>query len=710
MSYSQRESPILGTLCERLVQDQYGELAARVFSIFARYGRQTLAALTRASYLNGRQIKHGLVVLIQQHLIFHSSADPRATSYEVDWAQAYALVRYGKISVLVENRMGKEAANVVSNLLSLGHTRVADLKEAYFPSHKASAANGEANGLANGAVAGPKANGVKLNGTTPKTNGAVEIPSELDDAKLAVATLTNGDAPTENGTANGTPEMNGNKKRPISEATKSNGIESKEAKTSQEAQMVDGANEIKSVDDLERVLERLIDRGWVVQVDETHYLSPGDAHILAREQVMDESYQGSLPSGTKAKEMMNQQILERKREIRDDALKKPHFVASKRAAPDNSPPQANKRTKLNNGETAIAIPGMVPAQPTSQSQDRIVLRVNLEKVAVAMRTDALVRLVEQRLGHVTAECYKIMLYHLERHIPRCWDELEGEIVPFNADLTDPRFRTTSQNVAKKLDRKIDVFEGLDPATVVKEVGRNSKVDSKNRVHPPLHPHKISLDIKAKIVDKHINMLAEDPLRFVTWVSRNGVNEWTVQFDEISKAFVQAEIEKTIEARKGPLGVKLVRALKKKGKLDERQTSIAMMMSATEIRGVVNDLAVQGYVQTQEIPKVDRREAKLTMIYTWYDIQRAREKLLHDTYKGMVRILQRLEFESKQRETLLRKAERSDVVGNETKWLSKFELEKLKEWRDIEEKLLLQLEREDEVVAVVRDFVRPMLSI
>jgi DNA-directed RNA polymerase III subunit RPC3 len=158
-----------------------------------------------------------------------------------------------------------------------------------------------------------------------------------------------------------------------------------------------------------------------------------------------------------------------------------------------------------------------------------------------------------------------------------------------------------------------------------------------------------------------------------------------------------------------LGVKLVRALRKKGRLDERAMCNVMMMSAADVRGIVNDLTIQGFVQTQEIPKVDRREAKHSLHLVWYDRQRAREKLLHDTYKGMVRILQRIRYEREKIEFTLTKAERSDVVGNEEKWLSTRELDDLRKWKEVQEKLLLQLMREDDLVAALRDFHGPLVS-
>ncbi|CAN9420268.1 unnamed protein product, partial [Alternaria alternata] len=167
---------------------------------------------------------------------------------------------------------------------------------------------------------------------------------------------------------------------------------------------------------------------------------------------------------------------------------------------------------------------------------------------------------------------------------------------------------------------------IDPNAAV-QITRKGHVNRTNIWTQPTDPAKLNMEERTKVVDKHIQMLADkDPFYFVT------------------RAF-------------------------------------------SHVRGIVNDLTIHGFVQTQEIPKVDRREAKHSLHLVWYDRQRAREKLLHDTYK----------------------AERSDVVGNEEKWLSTRELDDLRKWKEVQEKLLLQLMREDDLVAALRDFHGPLVS-
>jgi DNA-directed RNA polymerase III subunit RPC3 len=594
-------------------------------------------------------------------------------------------VRYGKTLKLVEDRFGKKATNIVSNLVSLGHTRIVDLKEAYFPSPDSDESRGA---HTNGTSLGKRsANGERVNGTT-KVNGTNGIPSELDDAHT-----------------NGTNGTNG---------AKVNGVNGHDA-VEDVANGNEEENTIKSVDELYAIIYHLMQHGWIMKVEETQFLSPGDLHEIARVAEVDEAFGGNNPTGNKDKETLVAGILRRKREIRDGWLTIPKFPTRKRVITEEDYGRSNKRVKMNgeqdwtrNDIVLLDAGYYTPGNPHND----LVIRVNPEKVAVGMRTESLVHLVEQRLGHTTAQVYRIMLTSLENNLARCyeeWPDRDRNDPDAGPDPVDSRFLVTARDVAKNIDRSLDLLSGLDPNAVV-QITRKGHVDKHHCLTQPVDSNTLSLDDKTKIVDKHIQLLSDDPFHFVTWVSRAGYSQWRVEFEEIPKAIIQHEIENTIAARKGALGVKLIRALKKKGKLDERQTCNAMMMSAQDLRGVINDMTVQGLIQTQEVPRVERREAKHSMHLIWYDRQRAREKLLHDTYKGMVRIMQRITFEREKVKGLLEKAERSDVVGSEEKYLSRGELDALKKWKEVQEKLLLQLFREDDLVATLRDFIGALISV
>ncbi|KAF2118732.1 DNA directed RNA polymeras-like protein III subunit Rpc82 [Lophiotrema nucula] len=703
MSYQQREPPILAKLCSLLVEETYGELAARVFSVLARHGRQTLAGLARESYLTGRQIKPGLVVLIQQHLVFHSALDPRVTYYEIDWQQSYALVRHGKILKMAEDRFGRKAANVLSNMLTFGHTRLADLKEAYFPSPEkppSDSAEGHLNGTG---IASAEVDSV--NGSSGKINGNT-------DALTNGAAFVNGASAKLHTTADLAKKGKG-------KAAAEQGNDDVDMMDAEVVEEEGDPNKIQSVGDLYEIINRLGKAGWVIKVDPDQYLSPGDFHALVRQQAYDSIWTDEqAPTGTKDHALWDSRTREMKRQVRDEWYQPPKFDTRKRKPTDQDNDRSSKRQRLNgafapadcsmNGDTS---PHINPVD------DDLNLRVNFDKIGVALRTEQMTRFVEGRLGYTTSQVYRTMLCILEEHIPRCYEPWpdppsDPKDVALNNHVDD-KFLVSAREVAHKIGREFDLFDGLDPHEVVLVMGR-SEVKQNHHIKPPLDPVSASLDERTRLVSCHIRLLANDPFHFATWHSRGGANagggRYCVEFDEIAKATIQLEIENTVAARKGRIGVKLVRALKKNGKLDERQACNVMMTTANDIREIVNEMTVQGFVQTQEIPRVDRREAKLSLHLIWYDRQRAREKLLHDTYKGMVRIVQRLSFEKEKIHELLRKAERSDVVGNETKYLRKEELDALKKWKEVEAMLLLQLFREDDLVSTLRDFIGPLVSV
>lgn len=650
------------------------DTSQRVFSVLARHGRQTLGALKRASYLNSRQIRHGLVVLIQQHLIFHSATlEPDNTSYEIDWQSSYALVRYGRALKSVEERLGAKAANVMSNLITLGHTSIRDLREAYFPSPVEDEEDSDGEGL---------------NGTSGKgqPNGSLFV--------------------------NGDSKKNGVTKGP--EAPKTNGVKRKRPDEEEEEPHTaeEDGKLINSIAELDSIIYDLMTNGWIMKVEWTQYLGPGDLHSITRHESITMFNEGRQPTGTKEKDTVNAGILRRKREIRDEWLNVPKPSTRKRTAADGDINRSTKRMRVGNEKQWAARDDEIVVL-----SDDLTVRFNPEKVTVALRTDVLTRLVRQLLGYVPSKVYETMLRQIETNAARCYDEWADPLpndpsIEVNREI-DPGFLISAREVAKNIDPTVDLFEGLDPHSIVKLAFSDSRVNQKGVIEPPMDPFSLSLDAKARLVDKHIHTLSDHPFHFVTWHSRAGLSQWHMEFEQIAQAMIQHEIETTIAAgneRDKKYGVKLIRALKKKGKLDEREMGKVMMMPAAEMRSVVNGLTYRGFVQTQEIPKVDRREAKHSIHLIWFDTQRAREKLLHETYKGMVRMLQRLAFEKENVRPTLEKAERSDVKGEEEKWLSQMELNELKTWKTVQDKLLLQLFRMDEVVAVLRDFLGPLTSV
>jgi DNA-directed RNA polymerase III subunit RPC3 len=112
----------------------------RIFTILLRRGRLPIHSLGQHTRLTRRQLRHGLVVLIQQNLVYYFE-EGETTYYEANQDSAYGLVRSGKILEVLESRYGALARDLVLNLFLLGHTRVCDLADAYRSSNEAVAAS-----------------------------------------------------------------------------------------------------------------------------------------------------------------------------------------------------------------------------------------------------------------------------------------------------------------------------------------------------------------------------------------------------------------------------------------------------------------------------------------------------------------------------------------------------------------------------------------
>ena len=140
-----------------------------------RNGRTTIPALQRITHLSLRHLRHGLSVLIQQHLAFWCLdwVEEQAI-FEPNLSAAYNLIRTGKYVKTAESKAGEYAGTIISHLLLLGHAKVGDLTEMMGPSGQNE--NGTGQILANQVLTGETLRKeAYLNG---KTNGDSSMTKE----------------------------------------------------------------------------------------------------------------------------------------------------------------------------------------------------------------------------------------------------------------------------------------------------------------------------------------------------------------------------------------------------------------------------------------------------------------------------------------------------------------------------------------------------
>lgn len=206
------------------------------------------------------------------------------------------------------------------------------------------------------------------------------------------------------------------------------------------------------------------------------------------------------------------------------------------------------------------------------------------------------------------------------------------------------------------------------------------------------------------IKQHLHLLAEDEHEFVRLTEKdNGLVEWSVDFSALSRQLRHYELERTITARFGTLATRMVRIFLDKGKLDEKQISNLALIHQKQMRAALTVMHEAGHLELQEVPRDNNRQPSRTMFLWYFDPERCRQLVLEQTYKAMARCLQRVKFERLAIQTLIDKAERTDVVGKEDQYLSVDERVVLSRWREKEERILGEVGRLDDLVGVLRDY-------
>ncbi|TPX10583.1 uncharacterized protein E0L32_008469 [Thyridium curvatum] len=677
----------LAELCALLIDDLHGELPSffspqRIFGTLLSRGRSAVVQLVQQTSLTPKQIRHGLIVLLQHNLVYYRVDDStKVATFEANPDVAYNLVRSGKILAMIEEKYGPAARDVIQNFMVLGHTKIGDLVGAY---RERIAAAEQA-------------------GAQATTN-----PFE-DDAK------PNGEV---NGGING--DINGDVKPP--------------AQTLQVS-----ALDVKSTAHLNEVLCELIQAEILTVVNPKSFQSPADRNAMVSEQIMKLHFPDGVKAGKKKIEfdaMLSDQL----GKLRDEPTRLKRKL-------DESRGGRVKSRKITNGDVTN---GFHHVASDVNLELNAVLRLNYEKCTVEMRNQTLVQAASESIGHVTGQVYAVLLQLLGDQISRCQldtliDNQDGGDNPF----TNKRFVTTA-DILDSLSTSLDVSLGIGKAPkgeidvptaervhrdiprekllYVEEPGADEgsgdenmddddefDYDSEGEVAPANHANGANGHTNGKVrfedappakesrlqqMRQHLLLLCDSKQGFVRHC---GHGRWTVDYDILLRNIRTEELDNVIERKVGRQGLRLARILREKGKLDEKALPALALMKKTDVQNKMLEMQMHGYVDVQEVPRDNNRTASRTIFLWFCDPERSSAQLLDNSYKAMLRCMQIRDVHRRENKDVLTFVERPDVKGREQEALEKKYFDKYERFRDIENKLLGQVMRLDDLVAVLRDY-------
>lgn len=384
----------------------------------------------------------------------------------------------------------------------------------------------------------------------------------------------------------------------------------------------------------------------------------------------------------------------------------------------------------------------------------IVLRVNYEKCIVELRNQQLVHAVADVYGDTTAAVYAALLQQLSKKISRC--RLDSKMDGNDADdgYGDADVRISTNEVFDKLDTGLDLAAGLgkvkakqmdrkhanrvrdqkpgtrpiyeeaevvgeassDEDDDVKEVnghgfdgdsetyrqklptnGVNGSKENKVKFETDDAPQKLS---RREHFRQHLLVLCEGDDPFLRHCA---MEAWTVDFDPLIRSLQVTELDTVIQRSVGRIGLRLVRILRRVGKMDEKTLPNIALMPKMDVQAIMLKLQMLGFADIQEVPRDNQRTVNRTLFLYWTDTDRCIDRLLDNTYKTMLRCLQRLGVQRQLEADVLDLVKRDDVRGREKEMIQERHYNRFIRVMEIQEKLLAHVMRLDSMVGTLRDF-------
>ncbi|KAH6613303.1 DNA-directed RNA polymerase III subunit RPC3 [Chaetomium tenue] len=625
-----------------------------------------------------RQVRHGLAVLQQHNLLFYHT-DPGAefASYEANPDNAYNLIRTGKILEMIDTSFGAAAKDVMQSLLLSGQTRVSDLVAAY--KEKIEQGNQAESTIGDDHDFGLEANGVNGDSKTDKKAGPL----------------------------------------------------------------------IKNTAHLNTIICRLVEAELIDVVHTKTFESSEDILKTVEKEVMQKYFPAGV-KGNKAKVELQERIAEGLRKVRGESK------SLKRKLEQNG--STAKRRKLLAG---IGMANAAHDEDMDPALDpRQVIRINYEKCLVDLRNRRLVQYATDMTGETTAYVYGVLLKLLTKDLSRCRADLVMDAIGDKDEEDDkgPGSVTTEQildNLKTSVDlslgigkaerrqvsstaaEKIELYppkkkvlieeaevdgeasadedEGDDESSEESDYdsdykasnthgtngvnGTNGTNGTKVKFDESAAPKERRMDRPAQL-RQHLLMLAESTQHFVRHC---GPDEWTVDFVPVMKSLREAELDSVIERTCGRQGLRLVRILRAKGKLDEKALPNVALMRKPELQQKMLEMQTAGFVSVQEVPRDLKADVKKSFFLWFCDTDSSLSRLLDNGYVTMVHCLQVLEALRRKEQDVLETTKRTDVRGREKDTMRKSYYERYSRFLECERKLFAQVMRVDDLVSVLRDF-------
>ena len=379
--------------------------------------------------------------------------------------------------------------------------------------------------------------------------------------------------------------------------------------------------------------------------------------------------------------------------------------------------------------------------------------MNFEKCLVELRNRRLVQFAAETIGETTGYVYAVLLRQLTKKLSRCHSDPLMDFGDMDDEQHPRQPYVTTTEILDNLSTSIDVSLGIAKVSrndikaraaekicanapqrplyqpALDDAGRDgssdeedgegggsdwsgaSEYDSELDVSTASRVNgtetKVRFDGSAPPRESRVHQMRQHLLLLcdsrVPFLRHCGKGQWTVDFEPLIQQLREAELDVVIERTAGRQGLRLVRILRRKGRLDEKTLPSIALAKKSDVQNKMLQMQMAGFVDIQEVPRDNSRTANRTLFLWFSDTDKCLSQVLDNTYKTMLRCLQRLAVHRRKEKDVLVLTKRTDVKGREKDVMQKEYYDRFARFLEIERKLLGHIMRLDELVGVLRDY-------
>ncbi|GAC97632.1 hypothetical protein PHSY_005218 [Pseudozyma hubeiensis SY62] len=697
---STAHSPQKIKLCEHVLLQHFGPIAARVGALLLKRGRLTIKEIGR--FLNQQPtrtnrgpidpfgnytatnskstlvsapiagasssyntsdpnapvpvpkhlVEQTVMTLIQHGCAWHSStdpdiADPNQEFFEININEVLLRLRFGRYIGIAEDELGDTAARIVKLVLQHGKLQASDIID--------------------------------------------RVTSEMDAQRKAASLASEAQADPPNGNTNGS-----SNKRKADTAAETAALQSQVA----------------------RQLTILLYRTYLRPSSVHQHVSPRDKEIKYEAKKRRQLRGIPTPKDLqKIKEEVRAQIAEERdadwdasatavtlgadglvadhRETRRGLLRKQHSaIAVASAASKTKRARTSTRTKDKKDKNGVngsshapsATPDTFDPADDFDIDPTAWLRVHLDRFDVHLRDEIMIDAVREKYNNTAAEVFRHLIHAGDASTRRSVRDIRSAPISIAA-------------LSHKLPSDLSLQKGFDRRSFGKDRASLPSRQEFLAEYCAVFSH--SEDISGR--SKSVRLMA--PASDGTTKSAGGskiASSFTIEFANLAERMRRDLLRNVVEEKFGTAAIRIMNILREKGKLEEKHISKLALVSISETRDLCSRLFHASLLGLQEVPKTKDRDPAKTFFLWFVDESKCRAWLLDHLYQSLARLGQRRNEEMRRQTPLLRKVERSDVKMDTVGLLTEWERESWARLQTVVQTLTVAEMRTEMDVFVMRD--------